>query len=460
MTFPTLTRSIRTRLFFQLAAISALLSVALFLVVRGLAETAAEATQDGILAASATSIADALRSEDGEITLDLPYSALSMLGTTNDDRVFYKIEVNGETLTGYDDLPAPTQAPSISENTFITFDYRGDEVRMVSASRTVSASGVPSNVLISVAQTRLGLAAISRRISAIATGIGLAFFLVATALSLLAARSALRPLKEMTAAVTRRGPADLRPLAVQPPTELEPFVAALNTFIARLRASLLRSEDLIAEAAHRVRTPLATVRAKAEVTHRKLQKPEHKQTMREMIRAIDESSRSAGQLLDHAMVTFRTDSLATEAVDMGELVRETVARLEPAADLKDATIRCTIPKEPPHFTGDRILLQSAIQNILDNAIKYSPDDSDIEVNLTAADTIRLEIRDQGRGFGDSDTDTLKTRFSRGANVEDIVGSGLGLTIADEVARAHGGHLNITRNQGANGACVSLVFPLQ
>jgi two-component system sensor histidine kinase TctE len=457
---PTVTRSIRTRLFLQLAAISALLSVALFLVVRGLAETAAEATQDGILAASATSIADALRSEDGEITLDLPYSALSMLGTTNDDRVFYKVEVNDETLTGYDDLPPPSQSPTISENTFATFYYRGDEVRMVSASRTVSAGGVPSNVLISVAQTRLGLAAISQRISAIATGIGLVFFLVATALSLLAARSALRPLKEMTAAITRRGPADLRPLAIDPPTELEPFVSALNTFIARLRASLLRSEDLIAEAAHRVRTPLATVRAKAEVTHRKLQKPEHKQTMREMIRAIDESSRSAGQLLDHAMVTFRTDSLSTETFDMAELVRETAERLEPAADLKDVTIRCTTPDTTPAFTGDRILLQSAIQNILDNAIKYSPDDSAIDVDLSVAETMCLSFTDRGRGFGEADTDSLKTRFSRGANVDDIVGSGLGLTIADEVARAHGGQLNITRNEGSEGACVSLIFPRQ
>lgn len=460
MKLPTVTRSIRTRLFLQLAAISALLSVALFLVVRGLAETAAEATQDGILAASATSIADALRSEDGEITLDLPYSALSMLGTTNDDRVFYKVEVNGETLTGYDDLPPPSQSPTISENTFATFNYRGDEVRMVSASRTVSASGVPSNVLISVAQTRLGLAAISQRISAIATGIGLVFFLVATALSLLAARSALRPLKEMTAVIIRRGPADLRPLAIEPPTELEPFVAALNTFIARLRASLLRSEDLIAEAAHRVRTPLATVRAKAEVTHRKLQKPEHKQTMREMIRAIDESSRSAGQLLDHAMVTFRTDSLSTETFDMADLVRETAERLEPAADLKDVTIRCTTPDTTPAFTGDRILLQSAIQNILDNAIKYSPDDSAIDVVLCVGETMRLSFTDRGRGFGEADTDSLKTRFSRGANVDDIVGSGLGLTIADEVARAHGGQLNITRNEGSEGACVSLIFPRQ
>ena len=207
-----------------------------------------------------------------------------------------------------------------------------------------------------------------------------------------------------------------------------------------------------------MRTPLATVRAKAEVTHRKLQKPEHRQTMREMIRAIDESSRSAGQLLDHAMVTFRTDSLCEEVVDLGEILRETCARLEPAAGLKDVTIDCHTPADVPAFQGDWLLLQSAIQNILDNAVKYSPDDSVVEVRLTAGDEIRLSVTDRGRGFGGADIEGLKRRFARGANVDDIVGSGLGLTIADEVARAHGGRLEIAANQNGEGACVSLVFP--
>ena len=451
--------SIRRRLFLQLAAIAALLSVVLFLVMRALAASAAEDTQDGILAASATSIADALRSEDGAITLDMPYSALSMLGTINEDRVFYRIVVDGETLTGYEDLPDPAEMPTLSRNAFTTFDYRGDEVRMVTVARVVSTGGAPSNVLISVAQTRLGLVAISQRISAIATAAGLGFFVVATALSLLAARSALRPLERMTESVTRRGPADLRPVAIETPTELGPFVGALNNFISRLRASLLRSEDLIAEAAHRVRTPLATVRAKAEVTHRKLQKPEHRQTMREMIRAIDESSRSAGQLLDHAMVTFRTDHLSSDAVDLSEIVTETCARLEPAASLKDVELRCQTPDAPPPFQGDWLLLQSALHNILDNAIKYSPEDSVVDVTMSANGEIRMSVTDQGRGFGDADVETLKGRFARGVNVDDIVGSGLGLTIADEVVRAHGGRLEIASNTEGDGACVSLVFPL-
>lgn len=452
------TGSIRRRLFLQLAAIAALLSVALFLVMRTLAASAAEDTQDGILAASATSIADALRSEDGAITLDMPYSALSMLGTINEDRVFYRVVVDGETLTGYDDLPPPVQVPSIARNSFSTFDYRGDEVRMVTVARVVSTGGTPSNVQISVAQTRLGLEAITRRISGIATAAGLGFFIVATALSLFAARSALRPLERMTASVTRRGPADLRPLEIETPAELVPFVDALNNFISRLRASLQRSEDLIAEAAHRVRTPLATVRAKAEVTHRKLQKEEHRQAMREMIRAIDESSRSAGQLLDHAMVTFRTDNLSAEAVDLAEIAADACARLEPAAGLKDVEIRCRMPEQAPEIRGDWLLVQSALQNILDNAIKYSPEDSVIDVGLEIEGEIRLFVTDRGRGFGGADAEDLKGRFARGRNVVDIVGSGLGLTIADEVARAHGGRLEISANDNGEGACVSLVFP--
>ena len=116
------------------------------------------------------------------------------------------------------------------------------------------------------------------------------------------------------------------------------------------------------------------------------------------------------------------------------------------------------PDEVFAFTGDRILLQSALRNILDNAIKYSPDDSHITVRAQSNGEFKLSIRDQGRGFGDSDGTALTGRFSRGSNVSDIVGSGLGLTIADEVVRSHGGRLDVTSNQEGVGACVSLILP--
>ena len=77
--------------------------------------------------------------------------------------------------------------------------------------------------------------------------------------------------------------------------------------MGRLDHSLSQSEDFIAEAAHRIRTPLATVRSYAEATLQRVDTIENRQAMRSMIRAIDESSRAASQLLDHAMITFRAD---------------------------------------------------------------------------------------------------------------------------------------------------------
>lgn len=450
--------SIRRRLAVQLAAVAAILSLAFFLIVRVIAEQAAEDTQDDILAASATSIADALYADRGRIGLDLPYSAISMLGTISQDRVFYRVAASGRTLTGYGDLPDPPADKILSDTFFSTFEYRGESVRSATVLRPVSPGAQRVDVTVTVAQTQRGLAAISSRITGISTAIAVGFFLAATALSLLAAQSALSPLDRMTRAVARRGPNDLRPVVADTPNELIPLVDALNKFIARLRTSLSRSEDLIAEAAHRVRTPLATVRAQAEITHHRLKKPEHRQAIREMIRAIDESSRSAGQLLDHAMVTFRADSLEGTNLDLADLLNETCDRLAPTADLKDIEIIRQITDQPMIFMGDRVLLQSALRNILDNAIKYSQVDSQITVSATSHNDFTLSIRDHGRGFGDTEIKSLTGRFSRGTNVSDIVGSGLGLTIADEVARSHGGRLEIEKNNEGVGACVSLVFP--
>jgi two-component system sensor histidine kinase TctE len=110
--------------------------------------------------------------------------------------------------------------------------------------------------------------------------------------------------------------------------------------------------------------------------------------------------------------------------------------------------------------GDAILIQNAVRNLLDNAIKYSPMDSRVTVELVCQITsVTLSFHDQGLGFPQSGAAGLTKRFARGANVTGIVGSGLGLTIVDEVVRAHGGDLKIVNNPDGVGACVSISFPL-
>jgi two-component system, OmpR family, sensor histidine kinase TctE len=450
--------SIRRRLLIQLLSGAGILALILFFVVQDFTKQLAEENQDNILRASVTSVLDAAAVQNGQITIDIPYSAFSMLGNVSDDRIFYKITQNSIFLTGYDSLPDAKPAKSLSQPRVLTANYLGEEVRLVTSTRLLSNAGAPVLISVTIAQTRNGqkqtMAFISRRVSML----GFGFFAIAAMLTFYSAQSTVRPLRRLAVSVSRRGPQDLRPVAAPVPSEMVPLVDALNKFMGRLKKSLGQSEEFIAEAAHRVRTPLATVRTQAEVTLHRVERDENRAALREMIRAIDESSRAAGQLLDHAMVTFRTDYLEVQKLDLREMVFDLVENMHPVADLKDIVLDLE-NGSPINMMGDGILIQNAVRNLIDNAIKYSPVESLVKlIFIHVSDKIGLIIQDEGIGFPEEDRADLTKRFVRGSNVGGRIGSGLGLTIADDVVRAHGGSLSIENNAKGNGACVTLYFP--
>ena len=456
MRAPNVKGSIRQRLLLMLLLSAAGIGVLLYIVVQSVAEQIAQESQDNILAASTISILDSARVRQGEISIDLPYSALSMLDSVTDERAFYAIRLDDVFLSGYDNLPTPA-AFDESDTIFQSATYLGQDVRIATARRSIALEGGQAFLQVSVAQTLTGMNLALARISRISLGVGVGFFVLSVIIAMLIAQSTIRPLHRLTESVSRRGPADLRPVAAPVPSEMAPLVASLNNLMARLQKSLSRSEDFIAEAAHRVRTPLAIVRTQAEITLRRVEKEENRKAVREMIRAIDESSRTAGQLLDHAMVTFRTDNLSEETVHLNELVTETVERLSPLSELKEVDVEIT-HLDDVSIRGDSILLQSALHNVLDNAIKYSTTDNKVKVSLEASQNHALvSVSDAGQGFS-KDMNTLLRRFARGENAEGVVGSGLGLTIVDDVVQAHGGSVNLSNNSGG-GACVVLSFPL-
>ena len=446
--------SIHRRLMLQLLGGAAILAVALFVIVQGLARQLAQESQDNILAAAASAMLDTVVMQEGVLQVDLPHAAFSMLSSLEGERVFYAVRGPQGFITGYDDL-MPLDGTGIRYN---TQSYRGEDMRLITATRRLALEQGPLPVTVTLAQTRDGQARTIDQITAMAATLGTGFFLCVAVLAGLAARTSIGPILRLTQSVDRRGPQDLRPVTAPVPAEMVPLVGAINTFMERLKVSLQRSEEFIAEAAHRVRTPLATVRTQAEITLRRVEKEENRASVREMIRAIDESSRAAGQLLDHAMVTFRTDHLEPEEIDLGQLALETVERVRPMADLRDIGLSVR-NRAPARMQGDRILVQSALRNVLDNAIKYSGPESDVTLTLRREDDMAaLEVRDEGIGFPDGGAEPLTGRFVRGANVEGVVGSGLGLTIAEEVARAHGGRLSARNNEEGPGACVTLCFP--
>ncbi len=444
--------SLRNRLAFTLIGGAALLAVLLFLVVRSYAAQIAQQGQDSILGASLTSMLDAAVFREGSVEIDFPYATFSMLDTAADDQIFYAIYQDSTLLSGYGDLPK-LQLHAGAKITFRTDEFNGTPVRIATASRTLIDADVRTQVSVSIAQSQDALSGTLNRISKNVAYFGAGFFALTVLLSFWATSATIGPLKRLTTSVTRRGPQDLSPFIRAVPTEMVPLVASLNNLMARLDQSLKQSEDFIAEAAHRVRTPLATVRSYAEATFQRVGKEENRQALRSMVRAIDESSRAAGQLLDHAMITFRADHLERQDLDLVDLVQELVLRLTPIADMKDVEIHVH-GDDHVKVSGDPILLQNAVRNLIDNALKYSPSENTIDICVKSLPNPQLVICDQGPGFPPDEIANLTARFARGNNAEGTIGSGLGLTIAQDVAFAHGGSLSLF-NHPKGGACATL-----
>ena len=443
--------SIRRRLVFLLLMGSATLAFLLYFVVQSVARQAAQESQDNILAASAVSILDGVKLVDGQTDVDMPYSSLSMLDSVTDERVFYAIYLDANLLTGYPELiKLQTNTAMVPVFSFGTlFDV---DVRIVTVKRQIGKN----EVFVSVAQTLNGQIKVLRNISSIALGVGFGFFVLSAILAFLIAESTIKPLNRLTLSVSRRGPDELRPVSAPVPSEMVPLVNSLNNFMTRLKLSLQRSEEFIAEAAHRVRTPLAVVRTRTEILLREAKTKKSKAELLEVLNAIDDSSRTAGQLLDHAMVSFRLDNLSEDEIEVQFLIKEVIDRISPLYDLKGIQIKNNSIQNC-RVIGDPILLQNALHNVLDNALKYCSENDTITVTVKdISQNCIIEILDSGEGFPENSA-LLTNRFTRGENTKGIVGSGLGLTIAKDVVEAHGGNISIS-NTEEGGACVTFTLP--
>ncbi|MCB5198542.1 sensor histidine kinase N-terminal domain-containing protein [Loktanella sp. TSTF-M6] len=448
--------SIRRRLLLQGIGVAALLALVLYLAVRGVAGAAIQTVQDSVLGTATVVIAEELRGGADGISVDIPYAAFSMLGAVGEDRVFYRILVGDQTVTGYPDLPLPDVVPGLTP-AFYTVPYQDAQVRVGAVGRSVLVDGNRVDVTVLLGQTRTAQAVISAQMANRAAGLGLGIFALAAVLALISARSVLAPVHDLALAVGRRGPQDLRPVRRAVPRELVPLVAALNGLIARLRSALDRTESFITEAAHHVRTPLATVRMQTEVALRQATDDATRASLRNVIRAVDNAARSTGQMLDHASVIYRSDQPTQDALDLAVVLRDLVGQMAPTADMRDMAFVLDMPVGPVPLSADRLLLESALRNLLDNALKYGTADTDIEVALTPDGCVT--VCDRGRGLGGGGAAALTGRFARGDNVGDVVGSGLGLSIVRDAARACGGTFTISPRPGG-GTCATLHLPLR
>lgn len=445
---PAWTRSLRVRLLLWLTGLCAVAAVALLLGARWYGRYAADRAFDRILYASALAIAEQVYARDGDVIVDLPYAALAMLGFARNDSVYYRVaDPAGTTVTGYADLPAAPTTRVHAEPVFFDAMYRGELTRFVVVGQLLAEPGVSGWAMIQVGQTRNVRAALAREMVLSAAVPIIAFMLVILALVWFGISRGLAPLRRVETELKRRRSTELAPLDTAAPREIQTLVDAMNHFMSRLDTTFDQMQRFIADAAHQIRTPLASLKAQAEMARdatdadllrHHLDRIEHNAAL---------TTRLTNQLLSNAVITHRANVDHHIATDLAQILREALHEAIPVADDHDERLQIELNVDPAPLQGDPVALREALRNLIENAFQHGGDYGPIMIKLDKITTgYVVTVADHGPGIVAAQRAHVLERFARGANASGA-GSGLGLAIVSQVAAQHGGTLQLSDNPG-------------
>ncbi|MEO8479820.1 MAG: ATP-binding protein [Gemmatimonadota bacterium] len=231
--------------------------------------------------------------------------------------------------------------------------------------------------------------------------------------------------------------------------ELRRLVAVLNTMLLRVDAAFANQQRFLADAGHAIKTPLTILRGDIDVALRQVRSSmEYRSVLEQALADLREVS----QLSDDLITLSRADGGGLQIqrieVDLSTLVTRVAARFNGAAQRAGMTL--SVAPGPAHVvTGDPALLERALANLVDNAMKYGLPGNHVTLNvILEGSMIAIVVSDTGPGLSEADLDASRARFYRGTTSHGISGSGLGLAIVDAIAQEHGGRLSLESVQGA------------
>lgn len=285
------------------------------------------------------------------------------------------------------------------------------------------------------------------------------FLPIAGLMTWLASARGLSPLRELAELVSRRSPVDLKPLEhVAAYAETAPLVNEINSLLLKLNTTLTRERNFLADAAHELRTPLAVIQAQAYVLRHATLEAEKNIATTELNMGIGRAASLIQKLLLTARVSVEDFVPRFEPVDLTAFVQERIATFSVLAAEKKIEMEL---QAPPHCIVkiDRETFISAVDNVLDNAIRYTTDGGAIAISITqlAEGKVSLRIADNGTGISHELYERVFERFFRIPGSEQQ-GSGLGLAIVKRVLALHGGNVALSTGLDQRGLAVNLTMP--
>ena len=399
---------------------------------------AAQQSFDRLLVGAANQIASALRLRDGEVVVDIPVSAFELLSLAPRDRIVYGVfGDDGTLITGYGILSPPE-----GDGIFFTASFAGETARFVRVTRQFAERSFLGSVDVIIGQTTEARRELAQQITQNALIAVAAIGVVMSALAALAVQSALRPLQRIESDIAARSSTDLTPVDVNVPREISSLVHALNRFIARIDRQLNVMRTLIADASHQLRTPIAALRAQAELAAEETDQERILKIVGRIHERSKNLSRLTDQMLSHALIIHRADTVDLEAVDLRTVATEAVDQTDQSMPDVDRGIRLALPEAPVICDCDRLSLAEACKNLIYNSLKHGKPPITVFVQGQRGHA-RIGVRDGGTGFPETMWQNAGSRFFKDAGVS-AKGAGLGLAIVNAVSMAHGGQMRIER----------------
>jgi len=236
------------------------------------------------------------------------------------------------------------------------------------------------------------------------------------------------------------------PIPVQGDDEVGRLAASFNTMLVALDTSRQQQQRLIVDASHELRTPLTAVRTNIDfLAHAKtLSAAEREQLVKETSLELDELTHLVSEMVELATDVRNEDPI--EPIELGEVATDVAHRFRRRTG-REIDVECG---DGGTIEGRRSMLDRAVSNLVDNALKFSPADQPVEIIVRGA---HIEVADRGPGIGDDDRTRVFDRFYRAASARTLPGSGLGLSIVAQIAELHGGRAAMEPRDGGGTIAV-------
>jgi len=403
-----------------------------------------------------------VKQEGGRPRLDLTDAARDILLRDEEDRVFYRVlGEDGTPLGGDADLPSPRAREPAARPAFYRAAVGGEPVRMMVAWMPVGAEAGAPRVQLQVAETLHKRTRFAWEMVANVVLPQLLLIVMAGAVVWLGVSRGLEPLQRLRHAVSDRSHLDLSPIDIHDvPGEVRPLVDEVNDLMARLGRILDFQNRFVADAAHQLKTPVSGLKAQIELALRENDPERVRHSLAQLYLSADRLSRLVRQLLSLARnEPGALDSMHLQPLDLNAFALEVSMEWVPHALKRGIDLGFEGAEQPLTIDGDRDRLRELINNLIDNAIRYSREGGRVTVRAGAGDAgqCRLAISDDGPSIPVEERARIFQRFHRLLGTQED-GSGLGLAIVSEIATLHGARITLEEDVDGVGNTFTVFFP--